>query len=147
MAVEEVVEALRAAGHRVGSARLRMLEVLEGAGEMLSADAIAAQVPGLSVSTVYRTLATLEGLGLVTHTHLDQRVAVYGLADGETAEPVLICQSCGQRTAVSARIFARAGAELRRDHKFIPDFSHFAIAGLCAECHGRNPTNRFHAHF
>ena len=50
--------------------------------------------PPASLSTIYRNLEALEGVGVVSHTHLDHRAPTYHLADH--ADHVhLVCLSCG----------------------------------------------------
>ena len=81
---------LRDRNERVTAAREALIEVLDGTDEHLTADEIVARAeqtaPGVHRATVYRALATLGDLGLVTHTHLGGSAAVYHLTVA-AAEP------------------------------------------------------------
>ena len=71
--VATAVNALRAQGLRLSSARRVLLEVLYGAERPISAEEIAAggdRLPPSDLASVYRNLERLEELGLVRHVHL-----------------------------------------------------------------------------
>ena len=61
-------------GYRLTPQRLMILSAIENTDEHISAEEIYAQVvaryPNVNISTVYRTLELLKGLGLVTETNL-----------------------------------------------------------------------------
>ena len=94
---------LRARNERVTRVRQAVLEVLDGTDEHLAADEIASRAealaPGLHRASVYRALATLGELGLVTHTHLGGAAAVYhlqvDLPDGPRRRPAT--RTCSAR--------------------------------------------------
>jgi Fe2+ or Zn2+ uptake regulation protein len=92
-------EALRRRGHRLTPQRQMVLRALEQAGRHLSAEEICQQVqaayPGMSLSTVYRTLELLERLGLVLEARLGGESRVYELAGDQGEHTHLICRSCG----------------------------------------------------
>lgn len=92
-------DALRRGGHRLTPQRQFVLRVLEDAGHHLSAEDICQRVqtiyPGMSLSTVYRTLELLSRLGLVLEARLGGDRSVYELA-GEAGEHThVICRACG----------------------------------------------------
>lgn len=81
--VELVLDRLRAGGHRITTARRAIIASLaRGEGhptvEQISAD-LEARTPGLSLSTIYRTLEILAELGFVTHVHLSHGTTAYHL--------------------------------------------------------------------
>lgn len=93
---ETLAEQLRAAGLRVTTQRLLLHEALHELGRHATADevmqAAAPKLPGLSLPTVYATLETFAGLGLV------RRVAAGGPVRWDpSAEPHahLACAVCG----------------------------------------------------
>lgn len=92
-------DALRRGGHRLTPQRQLVLRVLEQAGHHLTAEAICQQVqvvyPGMSLSTVYRTLELLARLGLVLEARLGGERRVYELAGERGEHTHLICRSCG----------------------------------------------------
>lgn len=67
--IEEMTQALRDAGIRVTRQRAALLSVLAEAGDHPDAPELhrraEAAVPGISLSTVYRTLSTLESRGVI----------------------------------------------------------------------------------
>ena len=69
--------------------------------DQLAARGCAGRRPGrqssrrsVDVSTVYRTLDTLEQLGIIDHTHLAHGPAIFHLADGDHQH--LVCERCGR---------------------------------------------------
>ena len=133
--VESAVEAMRARGMRISSARRLVLEALYAADAPISAeqiaDGLAGRLPRSDLASVYRNLETLEQVGLVRHCHLGHGPGLY-MPTG--AREYLVCDSCNavmavepsDMDAVRALILERFGYEAR--------FSHFPILGLCADC-------------
>ena len=84
-------------------------------------------------STVYRTLAALEEMGLVRHGHgVDGREEFH-----VAAEPVhghLYCDRCRGRWEVSAPEASAILDAFRATNGFEPDLSHMTIVGRCAAC-------------
>ena len=96
--VEEMISALRAAGHRVTPQRLAVLKVLAASHEHPSVERIYEQVvgdfPTTSLATVYKTLTMLKGLDQV----LELGFAHWGSRyDGRMphSHPHAICIRCG----------------------------------------------------
>lgn len=138
------VEALRANGERVTQARRAILEVLERTDAHLNADEISAQAaamaPGTHRATVYRALATLRDLGMVTHTHVGGAATVYHLAPavdrvgGEGGHTHVQCTSCGTLIDVPAKTLRPLVIRLERDLGFQLEPQHAALLGRCAAC-------------
>jgi Fur family ferric uptake transcriptional regulator len=134
---DHLVQALRDAGLRATQARRAVCRVLvETRGEHLTAtellERIEADTP-VTLSTVYRTLETLEASGLITHTHLGRGALVYHLAD-EPPHLHLICARCGTTLAIGASDAATFLEEVTAATGFVPDPTHVALTGLCADC-------------
>lgn len=135
--VESAVEALRARGMRISSARRLVLEALYAADAPISAeqiaDGLAGRLPRSDLASVYRNLETLAQVGLVRHSHLGHGPGLY-MPTGAREREYLVCDSCGavkavepsEMDAVRTLIHERFGYEAR--------FSHFPILGLCADC-------------
>ena len=135
--VEAAVEALRAQGMRISSARRLVLEALYAADAPISAEQIAdglsGRLPRSDLASVYRNLETLEQVGLVRHSHFGHGPGLY-MATGASQREYLVCNSCNAVRAVEPSemddlrtlIHDRFGYEAR--------FSHFPILGLCADC-------------
>ncbi|MDX6209255.1 MAG: Fur family transcriptional regulator, ferric uptake regulator, partial [Frankiales bacterium] len=87
---------LRARGYRLTPQRQLVLEAVDRLGHA-TPDELVVEVRktagGVNISTVYRTLELLEGLGLVTHAHLGHGAPTYHAVTGN--EHVhLVCRSC-----------------------------------------------------
>ncbi len=104
--------------------------------EHLTAEEIAERVqermPIVTLSTVYRTLAALEEIGVLDHTHLGHGRAVYHLVESEHQH--LFCERCGRVIELPPRKLDPFARLLAKDFGFELDRRHFAIGGLCADC-------------
>jgi len=112
----DAIEVLRDRGLRMTPQRRAIVaEIMRTRGH-ISPTALARKVqgemPGVNASTVYRTLALLEEIGVLSHAHLEG-----GAEDDLSLE---------ESEALSHLI--------ERHREFLPDLTHFAISGLCAEC-------------
>jgi Fur family ferric uptake transcriptional regulator len=136
-AIEDVVAALRAAGHRVSAPMKIVLEVLFAAEAPLPATDIAAgldgRTPALDVSSVYRNLERLQDLGVVTHTHVAHGAGVYALARGPDRE-YLVCEHCGRVTALEPGALEDVRVRVHELTGFVARFDHFPIHGVCRDC-------------
>lgn len=136
--VDLLLEDLRRAGLRITRPRRAVCTVLASAPEdHLSAADIAERAGGgIDPSTVYRTLESLEGLGLVHHVHLGHGPGVYHLA------PIphhhhLVCERCGRTVDIPIRDLRSAISAVTEPHGFVADDTHFAIVGRCRDCAAR----------
>jgi Fur family ferric uptake transcriptional regulator len=127
---------LRAAGLRLGAARRQVIEVLAERDQPVTADDVATRLPGVHVSSVYRSLNVLEELGVVRHVHLAHGPALYELTDIAERTRHLACERCGKDVVVPASLFDELRAVIERDYGFVIDGGHFAIPGVCADCAG-----------
>jgi Fur family ferric uptake transcriptional regulator len=143
--VQAALDALRARGERVTRVRQAVIEVLDGTAEHLDADQIvrqaAASAPGLHRASVYRALATLGDLGLVTHTHIGGSATVYHLTVEVPAAPVeaqshahLQCSSCHRVIDIPVGVLDLLAVRVERDLGFRLEPQHAALLGICADC-------------
>jgi Fur family ferric uptake transcriptional regulator len=136
ISVASALDELRAQGSRITGARVAILQVLSRSEAHLSADDVAQAVnqlePRVHRATVYRTLESLVGAGLVTHTHLGHGTAVYHLTSSPHAH--CQCQRCGAVVDVPSDALGALGRKLLTDHGFTLDIGHSALLGLCANC-------------
>jgi Fur family transcriptional regulator, ferric uptake regulator len=136
---EELTNALSARGHRITAARQAVCEVIATSHDRhLTAagiyDLTRAQTrTRLDRSTVYRTLDALEDAGLLVHSHLGHGPAVYHLAD-DAGHQHLICSSCGKTLVLPEEVAESLVESVTDSVGFVPDVSHFALSGLCADC-------------
>src|SRR5215204_386517 len=126
---DDIVSVLRAAGQKVTPQRLMVLTALRHHDGHATAGEIHAQVratyPYVDISTVYRTLASLKELRLVTETDMGAGDLHYEWAGNEPHHH-LICQSCGNITELEHRLMEGLGAALREQYGFAANLDHFA---------------------
>ena len=132
VAPEEIVAHLREAGHSVGRTRTAVVAAVRRQEAAFTADELAAAVPDVHVSTVYRTLALLEEIGAVRHVHLSHGPAVYEHAASAEVRH-LVCEVCDRHVAVPAEIFDAVRGRLADEYGVVLDGSHFAIVGRCRD--------------
>jgi Fe2+ or Zn2+ uptake regulation protein len=134
--VAAIVERLVAAGGRRTAARYAIVEMLLDAKGHVTADELAANVqarfPSINLSTVYRTLDTLEDLGVVDHVHLGHGRAIYHLADEEHQH--LVCERCERVEELPVAKLKSFLGMIQREFGFEVDRRHFAIVGVCSRC-------------
>jgi Fur family ferric uptake transcriptional regulator len=134
MTLEETV---RASGKRLTVQRRLVLDAVQRARHHVTAEEIARRVrarhPQIDPSTVYRNLEALEELGLVTHTHLDDRVTRWHRADTHP-HGHLVCRVCGTETEIRPAALEAMARRLRDEHRFEADLAHSAIVGICRQC-------------
>lgn len=135
--VEEILAAVRGSGGRVTSTRRATVEtLLANPDRHISAEEIVETVrrryADVAESTVYRTLATLEELGVITHLHLDHGPATFHLADHEHRH--LVCRNCHSIIETPADMYTELEVEIERRFGFRVEDEHFAISGLCRVC-------------
>ena len=140
--VDAVLAQIRAHGGRITTARRLVVAEMLGATSHLSAEDVTAAIqrdhPEIHLTTVYRTLESLETMGIVAHTHLGHGAAVYHL--GELHQH-LACEVCGRLIDVPASLLDELGTTLRQDHAFVLHVGHFALLGRCAEHGERDEAN------
>jgi Fe2+ or Zn2+ uptake regulation protein len=133
---ERLRDALRAGGHRVTSQRLVLFRVLGELGRHASAEEIArasaAQLPGLSLPTVYATLELFEGLGLVRRVDAGGPAALFDPRVEPHAH--FACRACGAVIDVDAPVDARLAEVAARAAGAEPDRVEVVLRGLCADC-------------
>ena len=138
----DLQQALKARGLRMTPQRQLILGAIGNLRGHISADVLHQQVverfPHVNISTVYRTLELLQDLGLVTHTHFDDGVAQYHLAE-EGDHQHLVCRQCGDEQQLDISVLFPLADDLRTTYGFEPDLAHFAIVGLCRACNEQSP--------
>jgi Fur family ferric uptake transcriptional regulator len=116
---------------------MMIISAIENSSDHISADEIYSQVvakyPHVNISTVYRTLELLKGLGLVTETDLGEgRVRYHPAHKGHHHH--LVCRECGTIIDLDESVVASLKSTLLREYKFDADLRHMAIFGLCEQC-------------
>ena len=129
-------EALRARGLRMTLQRRLVLDALAAAEDHVSAedilDHIHSTAPQVNISTIYRTLETLEEAGIVYHTHLGHGMSQWHVARMEVHQH-LVCEVCGRVQRVSLEHFLPFQRAIAESHGFRADPRHFAVIGRCRD--------------
>jgi Fur family transcriptional regulator, ferric uptake regulator len=128
--LEAAVAVVRSHGLRLSTARRLVLEALYREPGPLTADQIAGD---MDVASVYRNLETLEEIGLVRHVHLGHGPGLYARSSAGARE-YLVCDACGGVTAVEPERLDEIRALIRAQFGHEARFTHFPIAGECADC-------------
>jgi Fur family ferric uptake transcriptional regulator len=74
-------------------------------------------------------------LGVLSHAHLESGAEYHRKPDAQHVH--LTCSGCGSQESLSLKEAERLKQLIVRHHDFNPDFTHFAISGLCASCQRR----------
>ena len=140
----ETVQVLRETGRKATPQRLMILAALRHSDGHLTAGDIYERVhldhPYVDISTVYRTLAVLKDLRLVSETDMGTGDTTYEWVRHQELHHHLICRRCDAVTSLDHKYVEDLGAGILEDSGFKPDLDHFAIFGLCAAC--RAPDER-----
>jgi Fur family ferric uptake transcriptional regulator len=130
-------EALRERGLRMTPQRQIITEAIASLDSPITAERVhqhvSRQFPDVNLTTVYRTLETLEELGLVSHTHVHDGVAHYHLAN-QPVHQHLVCLHCGAQEELDPAVLEPLTEELRRRYGFAAALGHSAIVGQCRAC-------------
>jgi Fur family transcriptional regulator, ferric uptake regulator len=132
----DVISTLRERGLRMTPQRRAIVaEIMRTRGH-ISPTALARKVqgdmPGVNASTIYRTLTLLEEAGVLAHAHLEGGAEYHRTEDAGHVH--LSCSNCGAEDDLSVDEAEALVRLIERHHGFEPDLTHFAIAGLCADC-------------
>ena len=136
----EPVSALQTRGMRVTPQRAMIWQALVESGGHFTAEGVRERVgeslPGIELSTVYRSLEALREAGLVAESRLPEGPRVFEAKPDP--HPHLVCESCGNishpepetgRKMLEALAEGSGGFEARGLHA--------VVKGLCSECSGR----------
>ena len=129
---------LREKGYRLTPQRELVLRAVDRLGHATPDEvlhAVREDSRAVNISTVYRTLELLEGLGMVRHTHLSDRAPTYH----STSTPDhahLVCRGCGKVTEASPQVTGPLVEALENVHGFRADLGHLAVFGICGDCAG-----------
>ena len=133
---------LRDSGHRSGSGRRAVIEVLAQHGCLMTANDILAELQGndrrIGFATVYRALETLSELGLVRRVDPGTGSAAYEPVDpsGEHHHHV-VCDRCGDVTPFADDALERTIEQLGRRLGREIESHEVVLRGSCAACRTR----------
>ena len=134
---DDLPAVLRSRGLRWTSQRKLILDVLaETRGHVTGSDIVErcrSRQQETTPSTVYRTIAVLEELGYLHHSHgPDGREEFHVLPT--TAHAHLQCVGCGRTWEIEPAETAELVTALETERGFRVDIGHLTIAGRCGTC-------------
>jgi len=139
----ETAKLLRGSGHRPTPQRLTILSTLRHSGGHLTAAEILERVretyPYVDISTVYRTMAALKELHLVSETDMGSGEHSYEWAMPDPHHH-LVCKECGTEISLDHGYLDDLNGRLLEDYGFRAEMDHFAIFGLCQACERKRVT-------
>ena len=128
---------LRESGHKLTPQRLMVVSALRQAEGHVTAAQVLEQVqrayPYVDISTIYRTMAVLKELHLVSETDMGAGELAYEWTSGDPHHH-LICRRCGSVQQLENAALDRLVGSLQSEHGFEADLDHLAIFGICREC-------------
>lgn len=131
-----LTEQLHARGLRMTPQRMAILHALQHANGHLSPSEVYERArhdqPGLTETTVYRTLESLAKNGFALAAHMGGGKLVYELS--ESNHHHLVCRACGRTAAVEHATLSPLYEQLKASTGYRLDSSHVTLFGLCPEC-------------
>lgn len=126
---------LQELGYRLTPQRTLVWDVLRADGGHLSAELICQRVqqhfPTINISTIYRTLELLVGLGLVRETHLAPNHRLFEVEE-EVPHHHLVCGACGAVQHVHDEDLGELAPLLLGQQGF--QLREATVHGWCAAC-------------
>lgn len=102
-------------------------------------EAVQSTLPGLNVTTVYRTLEGLNQVGVVDLMVMSKDQVRFALRRSETRHGHLVCRDCGGVETIDLSFFQGLSAEVHRHYGFRLEEDHLTLAGHCRACLGYSP--------
>ncbi|CAN5630534.1 MAG: transcriptional repressor [Actinomycetota bacterium] len=130
-------EPLRERGVRITPQRAFIWQALASSDDHFTAEElwerVRAVLPGLEISTVYRSLEALAGAGLVVESRVGEGPRIFEARSAP--HPHLVCEKCGRishlDSAAGGRILGALEAE---SEGFETHELHIFATGVCADC-------------
>lgn len=123
---------MRAGGYRCTPQRQHVWQTVERLRHA-TPEQIAAALPDVDHSTVYRALEVLVDVGLITHTHIGHGPPVYHAVD-PTPHLHLVCQRCAAQSSADISLASGLSEALLAQHGFAADLAYMSLPGLCRRC-------------
>lgn len=124
-------------GYRLTPARRAMVATIAGyRGPFNAAQILAcaqAKQPRLGLATVYRTLETMEALGLIQRFHDNQGCHNY-LGLGEESPPFVRCSNCGRLDYVEGVALQAFVDTVAAQCNYQIEHYSLQLSGVCGEC-------------
>jgi len=127
---------LRELGYRVTPQRRVILHILRHANDHLTPGEVFAlaqeSLPGLTETTVYRTLEFLSQVGQAQAAFGSNGKRAYEISDHDHHH--LICSQCGHEVEIPHAQLAGLYADLETNTQFKLAQNHLTLFGLCPNC-------------
>lgn len=134
----KLITALGAAGHRVTGPRLAVWEAISSASNHMTADEIAARVgtsdPSVNRSSVYRSLALFDELGLVRQSNLGSSEVAHWELSHPDEQFHMRCEVCGRVEHHTGDLVDRVRTHLAENHGFAASRVDLVVSGKCRNC-------------
>jgi Fur family transcriptional regulator, ferric uptake regulator len=128
---------LRAEGHRVTPQRMMILRILRDSKKHLSAEELFLKArqndPGISLATIYRTLALLKEHELVEPRHFEEPVPHYELKP-EHEHAHLTCLVCGAVVEFHDETLEKLAEDVATRYGYALLDTGFHLRGICQKC-------------
>jgi Fe2+ or Zn2+ uptake regulation protein len=138
----ELTELFRAKGLKVTPQRQAIFRILHGATIHPTAEsvyaAVAAEMPTISLRTVYQTLNDLAAMGEVHALDLGTGSARFD--PNLDAHHHLVCESCGAVHDLYAD-FGKVAVPVPEQHGFVIESTEIVFRGRCATCQAALPSS------
>jgi Fur family ferric uptake transcriptional regulator len=134
----ELGDTLRAVGYRLTGPRLLVWTVLEDSHHHLTAEQIAEiareRDPSVNLSSIYRSLALFDELGLVRESSLGTNSASHWEIAHPDEQFHLRCVSCGKIEHHQGDLVDQVRSHLSEEHGFQATDVELLVSGLCQDC-------------
>jgi Fur family ferric uptake transcriptional regulator len=92
------------------------------------------RLPGLNITTIYRTLETLHRAGMVDLFYSGSGPTRFALRDPDQAHGHLVCSECEHVLDIDEGLIDHLAEEVERKTGFSIDPHHLTLLGLCEDC-------------
>jgi Fe2+ or Zn2+ uptake regulation protein len=136
---QDLAAALRAGGGRVTPQRLHVFRTLRRLDKHASAEevarAVSADLPGVSVPTVYAALETLADLGFARRVTVAKGATLYDPHVDDHHH--IVCTRCGKVEDFETPVETDRALRVARAKGFAPARVELLVTGLCSDCAAR----------
>ena len=133
---EQISTQIRSRGFRLTPQRLIILQVLQHSGGHLTPTEVyelaVKSMPGLTETTVYRTLDFLSENGFALAAHIGSGKLVYQVAGHDHHH--VICRGCGVEVEVPHEQLQALYGQIEQSTGYRLTTSHLTFFGLCPDC-------------
>ena len=134
-----LLNSLKKNGYRITESRKLICELLESNIHFhFNVKQLHQKINSLSKSnidrtTIYRTLVALEELGLLQHSHIPHKPAIYFL-NNNNQNVHLICETCDKIVDIENHSINSINLILQNDTNFHTINNNFVYIGKCSKC-------------